>query len=188
MSVNKEKMRKNCSLQAKNKMTDFDLMVYHEDFIKILSISVKIKKMQRYLKGLPPKLTSTFELDTSKEEPDVINFWESIKRKLCSGAKGSTVFRGTFPITDSLIDETISALTDEYKKCVGLISEKSDAQDARKVKKKKQKGEVKGKSEGISVKYSKAQTDVLINWMIDNMVSINFLYFTTLYKNQCFAS
>lgn len=128
----------------------FHRLVHHEDFYQILLLAAKVKAARLTLNQSPsPSLKDV--------EDSIQNATKSIQSSFKSDAK---VLRGNFVTTDSLVDESIQIMERELSRCL----------DSQKVCKKKE-----NTAEPIAVKYSKCQTDILTQWMIDHRVSVLFL-------------
>jgi len=123
-------------------MSDFDKLVNHEDFHKVVLLAAKVKALRSTLnkKSAP---------STTQIQQGIKEFTSAIQMRLASST--FVVERNLYPTTDSLIDESIQILEAELKKCLELKK--------------------KSTLDPIAVKYSKRQTDILTQWMIDHRVS-----------------
>ena len=123
-------------------MSDFDKLVNHEDFHKVVLLAAKVKALRSTLnkKSAP---------STTQIQQGIKEFTSAIQMRLASST--FVVERNLYPTTDSLIDESIQILEAELKKCLELKK--------------------KSTLDPIAVKYSKRQTDILTQWMIDHWVS-----------------
>jgi hypothetical protein len=73
--------------------------------------------------------------------------------------------RGEYPITDSLIDETIKSLAEELSYCLDLKKQLNEAaSDARVIS----PSATEEKGSPIAAKFSKWQTDILTEWMVEH--------------------
>jgi len=135
-----------------NSISDYDRLIHHIQFKEILNLASELK-------------LATFNLNVgcrmpSKTAKSGIDAIYNIMRMKTSKLD-KIVRRGMFPSTDSLVDETIAILKHEIKRCKSLkqcASKKKPIQ------------------EPIAVKYSKHQTDILTQWMIDNRVRNKIVY------------
>lgn len=188
-------------------LNEFDRFVGHQDFERFVELAYKVKVMRHAiaLKSINQNLDqniSAFSNDHSVGDDSRVenrftkttNFIRkhTMSEKLDDDGIDSKIMRGVFPRTDSLFDETINALTQEFENCKIHYSslknkttaiEKpsktevdiSDADQERSVhaSRKKQKNMTDGNSskEAIAIKYSKYQTDILTEWMVQHRVS-----------------
>lgn len=165
---------------------DFDLTLNHEDFDKLLSISTKVKILRKQIQDLSSLKPSYIKFNPEKIHNDVKAIVSAMRQQK-TGNSTSLIKRGQFPETDSIIDEALKQLDIDLKKCLltlihlkrknqqqqqYLQQEGSDEPDTKKRKSNNKKGKQK-KGEAIAVKYSKYQTDILTNWMIQNRVSLS---------------
>ena len=166
-----------------NGIDDFDQMLLHEDFGYYLFLASQLKHMHQYLKRRQVLATDDImiiediinNMENFDSENQQINITKKIIRdKLCNnkGASKLVLKKGLFPQTDSLMSESIKVLKQQIKKCYDEIKqENTDGDDKRYSKKMKtEKGAVT--AQPIAIKYSKYQTDVLTNWMIQHRVSL----------------
>jgi len=129
-----------------NSISDYDRLIHHIQFKEILNLVSELK-----LATLNLNVGCRMPSKTTKSSIDAIYNIMRIK----TSKLDKIVHRGMFPSTDSLVDETIAILQHEIKRCKSLkqcASKKKPIQ------------------EPIAVKYSKYQTDILTQWMIDNRV------------------
>lgn len=123
---------------------EFDKLIHHEEFQKVLNLAAKIKAVRLGLNGAVHPSFSEIDNDC----PSVTK----IVKKRLTGEQDHTFVRGRYLITDSLIDDTLEALEVELERCIELSKGKKK----------------EGKHEPIAVKYSKRQTDILTDWMIEH--------------------
>ena len=82
-----------------------------------------------------------------------------------AGAPSATIERGDYPITDSLIDETIQSLAEELRYCLDLKKELSkSAAKSRTISPPSNED----KTTPFSPRFAKWQTDILQEWMIEH--------------------
>ena len=129
-------------------MSDFDKLVNHEDFHKVVLLAAKVKALRSTLnkKSAP---------STTQIQQGIKEFTSAIQTRLASST--FVVERNLYPTTDSLIDDSIQILEVELKKCLELKNLSHSSK--------------KSTLDPIAVKYSKRQTDILTQWMIDHRVS-----------------
>lgn len=182
---------------------DFDRLVRHQDFAKILSSAARLKNLQSQQQGSTSDGADA-PTPTTNKVPGVMNLALSdlhsnkaatiVRENTCTTANmssssdpASILPRGLFPYTDALVDETIDSLVAEFNRCLLIVQgtnaiggnngdddDDTAAPSAKKARKKppKSKRKVGGNaSQSIAVKYSKQQTDILTDWMIQNRVS-----------------
>lgn len=131
---------------VRTKGDDLDLLLAHEDFPRLLTLVVQVKK-SRLLS--PPKSSSPSVLTPHE-------ICKSVERLQQRTTPLSTVMRGMHPITDSLMDDCLVALEKELAlqgvpippRPLPMINNRKKKKDA------------------IAIKYAKWQTDILMNWMI----------------------
>ena len=188
-------------------LNEFDRFVGHQDFEKFVELAYKVKVMRHAIvsKSINQKLDkdlSTLSHDYHVENGSRVEnrFAKTTKfirkhamtEKLEDNGNDSKIMRGVFPRTDSLFDETINALTQEFEDCKIYYSslkndgtafakaskpelDISDADQENSIsvsRKKKQNGTNGNTSkEAIAIKYSKYQTDILTEWMVQHRVS-----------------
>lgn len=136
------------SFTSEKKLDHFQRLINHEDFHKLIVLVGKVKAVYITLsQNSGPSLTDT-EMYMHKISKSIQNILKSGNEKIS---------RGDFPTTDSLIDESIIILEQELSWCLDLQNK------AGKIPK-------KTLAEPIAIKYSKRQTDILTQWMIDHRV------------------
>lgn len=181
---------------------DFDRLVRHQDFAKILSTAARLKNLRSQQQGSSVDADADAPNPTANKTPGIMNLALSdlhsnkaatiVRENTCtksstssSSSPPSILPRGLFPFTDALVDETIDSLVAEFDRCVSFVQgtnaangnnadDDNVAPSAKKARKKPPKGKKKAggnASQSIAVKYSKEQTDILTDWMIQNRVS-----------------
>lgn len=190
---------KHCSM-----MNEFHRFLAHEDFERFLLIASKVKLVRQALvTGSIPSKPCVLTLNHSKRDinsAEVSNTAKFIRSTLIPSPVGSnnsfslySISRGTYQSTDSLISEAINAMIHEYERCMSWYSAKqrrskheplvNHPRKTKRVKTGSPKALSKPSSEAIAVKYSKRQTDILTNWMINNKVKHFTRYFKSLKKD-----
>ena len=183
---------------------DFDRLVRHQDFAKILSSAARLKNLQSQQQGslVEAGADANAPNPTANKTPGIMNLALSdlhsnkaatiVRENTCANSSASSsssppsvLPRGLFPYTDALVDETIDSLVAEFDRCLSIAqgtnaADGNNADDddvapsTKKARKKPPKGKKKvggNASQSIAVKYSKEQTDILTDWMIQNRVS-----------------
>jgi len=126
---------------------DFDRMVAHEDFPRLLSLAVKVKAMRH--PASPAKDNSkkfALKRDSVENMQEMVKL---MKTSLCNIAPDTVLGRGVCAQTDSVVNEAINSLSMEFEKCMKLQKKNDNPKP-------------------IAVKYSKRTTDILTKWMIEN--------------------
>ena len=77
----------------------------------------------------------------------------------------TVIGRGKYPVTDSLVDETINALAEELRYCLDLKKQISEVAADSKIISPPDTAE---KGSLIQLKFTKWQTDILLEWMIEH--------------------
>ena len=95
------------------------------------------------------------------------------------GMPSNTIGRGEYPNTDSLIDETIKSLADELRYCLELKMQLREAAQPRFIS----PSNTEDKGSPLTVKYSKWQTDILTEWMIEHRVSTSLPHIASSHFN-----
>lgn len=179
----------------------FDKLVGHENFSLVLELFHHVKELQSQVDAIAegdalPPLHRPLSMPKHHHvvEGDAFPFDESASliRDNLIRPGATQMKRGVCAITDSLIDETITALASELRSVLSLkkqmkaartvvgMSEdreavhngipaqgnKENEQQAKGEQPTKEVSKVKNKSNAN--KFTKTQTDVLINWMIEN--------------------
>jgi hypothetical protein len=144
-----------------NNKDDLDLMLQHEDFPMLLELAVNVKRARQ---GRGEKPSSFRALATSSLQPnEVLQAVARLQSKLLSQPHHKhTIPRGMYPITDCILDDSITTLQNEL-----------EALDQETVPPKTTSGGKKttgsNKKEAIAIKFSKWQTDILMKWMIEHI-------------------
>jgi len=191
--INTECLPEGMSSEDAAAICDFDRLVRHQDFGKILSSAARLKNLQSQGSHDPA-------LNPAAKTPGIMNLALSdlhsekaaniVRENTCTTAAPSSASstpspppvlpRGLFPYADALVDETIDSLVAEFDRCLSIIAQATGGDDgapsAKKARRKPPKGKKKAggnASQSIAVKYSKQQTDILTDWMIQNRVSFS---------------
>ena len=148
-------------------LDDLDLMLLHQDFPKLLSLSAQVKKLRNTLVNAP----ETRRAVSSALSPEQIHGAVArMREKLLRfpRQRHQSVKRGTYPVTDFTIDDCIRTLHGEHEHLKKWMETHSEKKSRNKVSRssKDDSSENEGKSgDSIAFKYSKWQTDILMDWM-----------------------
>jgi hypothetical protein len=139
-------------------LDDVDRMVCHEDFPHLLALAVKVKGMRESMIQEAPS-PGVQHMDPAQ----VLGAVDRIQARFMSkGQVSSVVVKGMYPLTDSMMEESFQILQKELERCEAWCYQK------KKARKTPSKRRTTGDEEVIVVKYSKWQTDILMDWMIAN--------------------
>jgi hypothetical protein len=176
-------------------MSDFERFIGHENFDFFLFLAFTIKAIQQCLMAqtVPNESEILLLLGERRGEDELLQTVRFIQSSHIPPLLKDRKFipnihfvpRGKFKAIDSLMDESIGILRAEFEKYMTWYSDSASSQplvnsSARAIRIKRSKPNTKAKdgkhseSEAIAVKYSKFQTDVLNNWMIEHKVIIQF--------------
>jgi hypothetical protein len=193
-------------------MDDLDLMLQHQDFAQLVTLAVKVKQARLQVAeacaagangtGAAAGAGKTRQASTALEPSEVIAAVSRLQDQLLAAgpnvnSNGSInnstcrqlIPRGVYPITDSIMDDSLETLQNEVDRCHRCLEQQEKYGGATRnamtttepttavtatnaggttnlTKAQKKRG--RGKKEAIAVKYSKWQTDILMNWMIEN--------------------
>jgi hypothetical protein len=137
-------------------LDDVDRMVCHEDFPLLLALAAKVKGMRESMTQEAPS-PGVQHMDPGQ----VLGAVDRIQaRFMFKGQVNSVVIKGMYPLTDSMMDESFHILQKELERCEAWYDLKKKARTAH------SKRRTTGDDEAIAVKYSKWQTDILMDWMI----------------------
>lgn len=194
-------------------LDDFDIMLMHEDFPHLLMIAAKVKATHRKIaKALDPSTTvggiadhanasptiSTKSSNTSYRPknallPDeVLRAVERMQQVLIQkkASDDGVIPRGRYPITDSLMEDAMIVLHEEYECGKQWLVQHDEAAKSLNCSSSSESSDAlfgfNGKCNNndlsmssdnssntaaggpITIKYAKWQTDALMNWMIEN--------------------
>jgi hypothetical protein len=184
---------------------DLDLLLQHQDFSQLLTLAVKVKQARVQVAeacaarggGAGLYASKTRKAATALEPSEVIAAVSRLQDQLLAagpttnGTSRQVIPRGVFPITDSIMDDSLETLQNEMDRCYRCLEEVQEqghgvattssamvttvptvtaSNDSTTTNKTKAAPKKKGnkKKDAIAVKYSKRQTDILMNWMIEN--------------------
>jgi hypothetical protein len=165
-------------------LDDLDLMICHEDFPNLLTLVAEVKcvKVQQqncgyaadyYQRIRPEKARSAL----SSEE--VLGAIERMQEQI--SVKNVIIRRGSYPLTDAMMDDNFTILRRELNLCRASLAAGRQANGPRcgsigphisphQAKTVMSPGENSTSSNEacIAVKYSKWQSDILMNWVVEN--------------------
>lgn len=167
---------------------DVDIMLLHEDFPYLLSIAAKTKETRRKIaahsSGTLRSASQSFLPKKSLQPDEVLLAVERMQEALLQRpGTCETIPRGRYPITDSIMEDSMLLLQQEHelgekwlqdqlqigrnemssKMKEGMVREGTTSKRGRATS-----ASVDSKKEAIAVKYSKWQTDTLMTWMIEH--------------------
>ena len=189
-------------------MDDFDIMLMHEDFPHLLTIAAKVKSTHRTIAkvldpsgiSIPGHTIASPSLATKSTNapyqpkntllPDeVLRAVDRMQQVLIQkkSSDKSIIPRGLYPITDSLMEDAMIVLHQEYEcgkewltqhdESTKLVVCSSISDELSGLHGKRNRHELSLSSDNssntatggpITIKYAKWQTDALMNWMIEN--------------------
>ena len=149
-------------------MDDLDMMLCHEDFPHLLNLASHVKSL--HFQGVVP-----IQQHASKDGPldpsEVISAVTRMHERLLSSSSCAShpprILRGSYPMIDSLLDDSFGILQREVERCRSMAVSTPISQphlppsSGKKIK--------STSKEVIAIKYSKWQTDILMQWMMDNL-------------------
>lgn len=163
------------------RISPFQQFIAHEDFGLFILMASKVKTIRLNLLcgNVPNKsdVVTIAYINTRKGQNEAKKTAQFIQSTLLLGPTNVTtdiksliISRGTFKITDDLMKEAIIKLTREFNRCMTWytgVKEKAPPESPPKKRSRVSLSNGKKKqSNSIAIKYSKAQTDILSNWMI----------------------
>ena len=161
-------------------LDDVELMLLHEDFPKLLSLSAQVKGLRNSLVNAPTARRAV----CSALSPEEIHLAVSKMREKLVGfskQRHQSVKRGSYPVTDFAIDDSINTLQREYEHLNQWMATRSERKSRntescyseKKSRKSNRDGSIEcsesGQGAPLALKYSKWQTDILMNWMVEHI-------------------
>jgi hypothetical protein len=160
-------------------LTDFQRFIAHEDFQMFLLLATKVKIVHKDLASeTVPQPFTLDNLQSTKGEDSVSKTARFIQvllvfdshPALIQNHSSILIRKGTFKSTDLMVTELIVSLTNEFDRCM-------TSYDAMKMKSvpippARKKRKTAKQQKRFEEKFPKWKQDILINWMIDNIVSI----------------
>lgn len=150
------------SLELIKNMSEFERIIHHVDFKRLLDLACRVKAAWLALHRKRPNL-----LDSAPSPLQIDNMLSLIinttaNKGFYERSAGTLVIgRGICRCTDSFVDEAIACLSNQLTRAREVALSKSAAPPNKAVK-----------GQAIVVKYSKRQTDILNQWMVQNKVSL----------------
>lgn len=131
-------------------LDDIERLICHENFPALLAMATKVKEIRHAMDAdYVPASMSPSSLDPNH----VIAAVARIKQAFVSKASDVPIVqKGTYPLTDSMIDESFEILQKEAERCEEWYKQR----------------EVGKLGKRIANKYAKWQTDLLMGWMIEH--------------------
>ncbi|CAB9522545.1 Homeobox protein PKNOX1 [Seminavis robusta] len=163
-----------CNSNDSSSLDEFDVMLSHEDFPKLLNIAAQVKGLQ--VNGNMAAQQQSNGRDGPLEATEVLLAVAKLQERLLSPTAARSqelsveprkILRGSYPMTDLLFDDSLAILQHELDRCQQQIALQSN--EAAPPPKKKKKTTIKSNKEAIAIKYSKWQTDILMQWMIEHI-------------------
>lgn len=144
---------------------DFELMLLHVDFPKLVELTARVKKARKVLVDTP---ASAADVRSAPKASDVQKAVDRMQAQLLRDPHlpRRTIPRGQRPVIDGTIDDSVRTLQKEWDYLVNWIERRPVSPVKPKMKDKQKRG--RAKKEAIAIKYSKWQTDILMAWMIDH--------------------
>jgi hypothetical protein len=156
-------------------LDDLDIMLCHEDFPKLVSLASEVKSLRETGAVEPNIPKSNHGKDGPLEASEVISAVTRMQDHLLSASakqhdqhdttsvssRFPKIARGSYPMTDSLIDDSFAILQREFDRC-------QRNGDSNKKARRGSSSQSKKAKEAIAIKYSKWQTDVLMQWVIEH--------------------
>lgn len=150
---------------------DLDLMLQHENFPTLLELTIQIHKGYQTIQDQTGRSYTTQQnLPNSSLTPEeTMRATFCLQQKLLSDPDSprTVIRRGQYPITDAIMDDSLRMLKQELKDVQEYVRNSFHKQvqsiDTSPVATKKGT-----KKEAIAIKYSKWQTDILMQWMVDH--------------------
>jgi hypothetical protein len=140
-------------------LDDVERMICHEHFPALLAKATKVKGMREKMEmnsvGAPTSNGSM--LDPNQVIAAVTRMKAALSNK--QDTDMPVVRKGTYPLTDSMLEESFEVLQKELERCESWYEQR---------KLNAAGGKRNANGEPIVVKYAKWQTDILMNWMIEH--------------------
>ena len=140
-------------------MDCLDLVVCHQDFPKLLTAYKKVKAIRKSQELRDYNGCSSGRSEDNVESAgissDTMDDVNKVKERLCD--KNQLITQGSHPMVDRMMDDNSSILDSELKDHESVVARVAPT-----------KPKTSGAGDAIAVKYSKWQTDILMNWIIDH--------------------
>lgn len=161
-------------------LTEFQRFIAHEDFLMFLFLATKVKIIYKDLASeTVPQPFALDKIQSANGEAKVnktARFIQSLlvfdsHPALINNHSAALMSKGTCQSTDSIMTESINSLCNEFKRCMTWYDDmKMKSIPVIPAMKKQKTGKVQ-----IAVKFPKWKQDILIDWMIANIVSTSCL-------------
>jgi hypothetical protein len=162
--------------QSTTPKDDLDLMLQHVDFPKLIWLAAQVKKLRKGDNSCADRLLNGHK-GKHLQTDEVLNAVHRLQETLIGKQERLPVIeRGQYPITDCLLDEAMTTLQDELNAaCYAMATTTapvtpnhapSYVPSRAGSQKTTASTKLSNKKEAIAIKYSKHQTDMLMNWMI----------------------
>jgi Homeobox KN domain len=172
-----------------SQLDDFDIMLFHEDFPHLLAIASKVKGIQKKIANLSttticPPAMSEYRAKTALQPHEVMQAVERMQQALTAKSTHpntpppKSIKRGRYPITDSLMEDAMLLLQKQYDLELQRYNHQQPYHAAGTPHpspvgtpfhdNKRGRTSPLTTASPITVKYAKWQTDILMQWMIDN--------------------
>lgn len=161
---------------------DMDNFICHEDFGKVLRLAFQVKVQAARRRDCA--VTIPFESFTEAQWDDLVHYIMQYSSSKRTGTPSvlEPITRGQHPKTDYLIDKAISSFTVQLDDAHRVTA--GDAQEcfAKNISPLDFTGDSKSCGDGAAIKYSKKQTDILTQWMIDHRVGMKTSHYSDHYS------
>ena len=178
-----------------NHYNELQRFVAHEDFDLFIPLASKVKIIRNDLYcGHVPDTSDVLTIShmlSRKGEDEADDLAQNIQMKLLLGPNSTVddlddiiLPNGVFERIDVMMEKSIDALCVEFNRCMTWYCAMTNQYFPKSPPRKKYRVEsnvTKPPGEAVVVKYSKWQTDILTNWMIDHRVSIAISFFNSLF-------
>lgn len=141
-------------------LDELDLILCHEDFTELVSLSKKVKNLHQILQRGAPEARIYYEQNmpatpkSSLTSKEVMDFVERLREGLSSSS--IIIRRGAYPVTDATLDDNFGILQRELEYCESCIRKAATALASA------------SSSSSSSGKYAKWQSDILFRWLVEN--------------------
>lgn len=156
-----------------SKNDDFDLMLLHEDFPILLAVAADLKEIREHIASHRSVGSTGPDNDvvvpvfqqiakSTQHNDQVLNALDRMQKAFDLQPEETNVLLGTYPVIDSVLEDAIGKLRQEYESCEAWIQSQIPTTQAGGISfKKRDRG-------SLAIKYPKVQTDILMEWMIEN--------------------
>lgn len=151
---------------------DMDNFICHEDFGKVLRLAFQVKVQAARRRDCA--VTIPCESFTEAQWDDLAHYITqySSSKRIGTPSALEPITRGQHPKTDYLIDTAISSFTVQLDEAHHVTVGNAQDCSAKNISPLDFTADSKSCGDGAAIKYSKKQTDVLTQWMIDHRVGV----------------